>query len=258
MGLNVRLLSVPCVLLLLSACSGQPVADVEQLRAEVQQRYDFNEGSFTQGLELADDSSLYVATGQVGQSRLYRVNLEGEELQSVDLDPEFFGEGITRVGDHLWQLTWKDGVALKRDAATLEELDRVDIEGEGWGICSRGDEVIYSDGTSKLRRMDPDSLAERERFEVTLEGSPVAGLNELECVGSDVYANIFLTTDIVRIDAATGEVTAVIDASGLENNAVADPNNVLNGIAHIPGSKEFYLSGKRWPDLYRVRLVPAG
>ena len=106
--------------------------------------------------------------------------------------------------------------------------------------------------------MDPATLEERERFTVTLNGQAVAGLNELECVGDVVYANVFTTTDIMRIDAATGEVTAVIDASAVPNNAAPEPNNVLNGIAHIPGTEEFYLTGKRWPDLYRVAFEPAG
>ena len=117
--------------------------------------------------------------------------------------------------------------------------------------------MIFSDGTEELRRMDPETLEERERFAVTLDGEPVAGLNELECVGNDVYANVFTTTDIVRIDAETGEVTARIDASALPNNATDDPNHVLNGIAHIPGTDEFFLAGKRWPDMYRVRFTQA-
>ena len=170
----------------------------------------------------------------------------------MDLDPAFFGEGITRIDDILWQLTWQNGTAIRRDAATLEETGRAHYDGEGWGICSRENEVIFSDGTAELRRMDPETFQERERFTVTLDGQPVLGLNELECVGADIYANVFTTTNIMRIDAATGDVTAVIDASALPNNAEPDPNNVLNGIAHIPGTEEFYLTGKRWPDMYRV------
>lgn len=237
-------------------------APVERLSVEVTGRYDFDETSFTQGLELAPDGTLYVSTGQEGESRIYRRTLEGEELASADIDKEFFGEGMTRTGDHVWQLTWQDGVALKRDAESLEELERTDIDGEGWGLCSRtsaqtgkDDEVIFSDGTAQLRRMDPETLEERSRIDVTLDGEPVNGLNELECVDGDIYANIFTTSDIVRIDAATGDVTAVIDASVLENNAVPDPNHVLNGIAHIPGTDEFLLAGKRWPDMYRVKFV---
>ncbi len=240
---------------LLAACSDP--AEPERLTTVVQQRYGFDPASFTQGLEAAGDGTLYVGTGQRGQSRVYVRDLEGRELAGRQLEPALFGEGITRAGDHLWQLTWQEGVAIKRDAATLEEVGRTRIDGEGWGLCARDGEVIYSDGTSQLRRMDPDTLEERERFDVTLGGAPVDGLNELECVGGDVYANVFLSTDILRIDAASGEVTAVIDASGLPNNAAPDPNNVLNGIAHIPGTDEFYLAGKRWPDLYRVSFEPA-
>ena len=242
--------------------SQQDSGDVEQLSAEVLQRYDFDESSFTQGLEVAPDGTLYVATGQEGESRIYRSTIEGEELASHDVDREFFGEGITRVNDHLWQLTWQNGVAIKHDADTLDEIDRVNYGGEGWGICHRqvAGEVIFSDGSDQLRRIDPDTFAERERFTVTMAEQPVEGLNELECVGNDIYANIFMTTDIVRINADTGTVEALIDASSLQNNATPDPNHVLNGIAYLPNTsgtgQEFLLSGKRWPDLYRVKFVP--
>mgnify|MGYP002652319684 CR=1 FL=1 len=125
---------------------------------------------------------------------------------------------------------------------------------------ARGNEVIFSDGTAQLRRMDPDTFEERDRFTVTLDGQPVTGLNELECVGDEVYANIFTTTNIMRIDARSGKVTAVIDASGLPNNAEPDPNNVLNGIAHLggpDGNGQFLVTGKYWPAVYRVRFDAA-
>lgn len=239
---------------LLAGCSSPESAgpEVQRLTAHVEQRLPFDSASFTQGLEVAEDGTIYVGTGQEGESRLYTRTPDGEELRSVALDPQFFGEGITRIDDILWQLTWQNGTAIRRDAATLEETGRAHYDGEGWGICARDNEVIFSDGTEQLRRTDPDTFEERGRFTVTLDGQPVTGLNELECVGDDVYANIFTTTNIMRIDARSGKVTAVIDASGLPNNAEPDPNNVLNGIAHIPGTEEFYLTGKRWPDMYRV------
>ena len=244
-------------LLPLSACGtdDQP----EQLIAVVQQRYDFDPTSFTQGLEVGPAGELYVGTGWNGESRVYRRDIDGTELASQSLPDDQFGEGISLIDATLWQLTWQSGVAYKRDAETLEVLDKAAIDGEGWGIChlEATGEVIFSDGTAQLRRMDPETLEERERFNVTLAGTPVDGLNELECVGSDVYANVFTTTDIVRIDAETGNVTAVIDASGVPNNAASDLNNVLNGIAHIPDTEEFYVTGKRWPDLYRVTFEPA-
>lgn len=243
----------------LAACGTDEPGPVEHLTAKVHERFDFDETSFTQGLEVAPGGDLIIGTGQVGQSRIYRSTVDGNEIVSKDLDPEFFGEGLTRVGDHVWELTWQNNTAIKRDATTLEEIGRTHFPDEGWGLCAREDdrEIIFSDGTDQLRRVDPDTLEERERFSVTLDGQPVHGLNELECVGDDIYANIFTTTDIVRIDAETGRVEALIDASSVPNNASPDPNNVLNGIAHIPGSDdEFYLAGKRWPDLYRVTFEP--
>lgn len=229
---------------------------VPTLTPRIHHVYPFDETSFTQGLEVAPDGTLMVSTGQEGESRVYRRTIEGEELQSEDLDPDYFGEGITLVDDHLWQLTWQDGVAIKRDADSLAQVGTANYEGEGWGLCEAQDQIIFSDGSSELRRIDPDTLDEIERFEVTREGEPVEGLNELECVGDEIYANVFLSTDIVRIDAETGEVTAVIDASGLPNNAAEDPDNVLNGIAFNPETETFLLAGKRWPDLYEVTFEP--
>ncbi len=235
-------------------------ARVERLGVEIVDTLPFDPGSFTQGLEVEPDGTLLVGTGRWGESRVYRRTRDGQELVSRDLPASHFGEGVTRHGDRVWQLTWQAGLAYERDAATLEEIDRVDYPGEGWGLCSFQDELLMSDGSSELRRLDPETFEERERVTVTLGGAPVTRLNELECVdgprGPEVYANIFLSTDLVRIDAATGRVTGVIDASTLPNNATPDPDHVLNGVAAIPGTDRFYLSGKRWPDLYEVRFVP--
>ncbi|MGP6174954.1 glutaminyl-peptide cyclotransferase [Corynebacterium sp. A21] len=254
-----RFLSTLCLVPLLSSCTSAAQGDppVEHLEPEIIQVHPFDQSSFTQGLEVDAGGNLLVGTGQIGESRIYRSTLDGVELQSADLDPAFFGEGVTVDGDHLWQLTWQDGVALKRDARTLEELDRVELPGEGWGICSRQDELLLSDGSDKLSRLDPETFEVREQIPVTLNGTPVRGLNELECVSDQVYANVFLSTDIMRIDAASGKVTAVIDAANLPNNAASDPNHVLNGIAQLPDEGNFLLAGKRWPDLYEVRFIPA-
>lgn len=243
----------------LASCSTPPTdseAVVEHLVPEIISTHSFDSTSFTQGLEL-DGDELIVGTGQYGGSRIYRSSVDGQESVSQSLDPEFFGEGITKSGDAIWQLTWNEGVAFKRDADTLEELDRVSYDGQGWGICSTDDALITSDGSSTLTFRDPETFAENSTVDVTLDGSPVGNLNELECVDGEVYANIFLDTDIMRIDPNSGEVTAVIDASNIPNNATPDTNNVLNGIAHVPDSDRFYITGKRWPDLYEVRFVPA-
>lgn len=252
-----RFLPLGVVALLLGACAPPEPETVPHYDVEVVRVHPFDESSFTQGLEIDRDGTLLVGTGGVGESRIYRTTLDGEELAEASLDPEFFGEGITRVDGHIWQLTWQDGIAVRRDAATLDEVGRVSYPGEGWGLCARTDELIMSDGTDQLRRLDPHTFEERGRVAVTLADRPAERLNELECVGDKIYANVFLSTDILRIDAASGDVTGIIDASTLPNNAVPHPDHVLNGIAQLPGTDRLLLGGKRWPDLYEVEVVPA-
>lgn len=144
-------------------------AEVERLGVEIVDTHPFDPASFTQGLEVEPGGTLLVGTGRTGQSRIYRTTTDGQQSDEQRLDPDLFGEGLTRHGDNVWQLTWQSGVALRRDADTLAELDRVTYEGEGWGLCSRDDELIMSDGTDELRRLDPETFAERERFPVTFE-----------------------------------------------------------------------------------------
>ncbi|MEJ5927649.1 glutaminyl-peptide cyclotransferase [Corynebacterium sp. H128] len=239
--------------LLLSCSSSPEVAMPEELRTEILATHPGSTAAFTQGLEVdrANPNQLLVGTGWHGESRIYRRTIDGGELASKDLKPSEFGEGITQSGDHIWQLTWQSGVAYKRDATSLEVIDQAPISGEGWGLCAMDDHLIMSNGSATLQVLDPDSFAVQGEIPTGIDK-----LNELECVDGQIYANRFLTSEIVRLDAA-GKVTARIDASSLPNNAAQDPNNVLNGIAHIPGTDRFLVTGKRWPDLYEVRFVPA-
>lgn len=253
-----------------STSSTQPPIAADQLvpdsRIEVLNTYPFDEHSFTQGLEMEEAGTLLVGTGQYGESQLYRRHVDNPTaITSVDLPPEVFGEGIAQAGDHIWQLTWRAGVAYKRDARTFEELGQAHYEGEGWGLCQLANgELAMSDGSATLSFRDADSFGELKRIQVTKDGAPVAKLNELECTTDGIYANLFLSNYIVRINPDTGEVTHVIDASGLPDSirATTDRNAVLNGIALIPGSEaekegpRFLLAGKRWGALYEVRFVP--
>lgn len=231
----------------------------------IEQTLPFDESAFTQGLEV-DGDALLVGTGMEGESRVFRYTPGGQPWDVHDIDPELFGEGITRTGDTVWQLTWRNEVAFKRDATTLAEVERVAYNGEGWGLCAFDDVLVRSDGTDTLYLHDPATFAELGQVAVAYPGSQADLLNELECVtsprGREVYANIFTTTDILRIslddDARTAVVNARIDASNVPNNATADPNHVLNGIAAIPETPgHFYITGKRWPDLYEVTFQPA-
>ncbi|HAT1144884.1 TPA: glutaminyl-peptide cyclotransferase [Corynebacterium striatum] len=230
---------------------------VEHLKVSVKEHTKMIPNTFTQGLEVDPDGNLLVGTGLYGQSRLMRVKPGAEEAtQEVSLSTEYFGEGIAQTSDAIWQLTWKAGQAVKRDPVTLEEVGRATYEGEGWGLCALGadkTQLIMSDGSSQLRHLDPQTFEEvAPRTDVTLEGQPVEKINELECVDGNVYANVWMSEDILRIDPQSGAVTAVIDASGLNENGPTSINDVLNGIAHIPGTNEYWITGKRWVDLYRV------
>lgn len=226
------------------------------LRAHVIDMHPHDRSSFTQGLELAD-GTLYEGTGLRGESMLRTVDPgTGQVRQETRLPPELFGEGITIAGDRIWQLTWQEEVAIERDRATLAEIRRVPYDGEGWGLCHDGSRLIMSDGSAKLTFRDPDTFAATGEIAVTAGGEQVEELNELECVGGQVWANVWGSDEIVRIDPATGGVTAVVDASGLLGANERAGADVLNGIAAVPGTDEFLLTGKYWPHVYRVRFLP--
>ncbi|HET6737185.1 glutaminyl-peptide cyclotransferase [Mycobacterium sp.] len=212
--------------------------------------------AYTEGLEL-DGSALYEGTGLAGQSQLRELDpASGAVRRAVAIPDNYFGEGITVVGDSIWELTYRDGVAVEWDKATLSPVREVPFTGEGWGLCSDGDRLISSEGSARLRFLDPATLAETGSVNVTRDGQPLVGLNELECVDGQVWANVWPTDTIVRINPATGAVTAVVDASGLWRDGVRNGGQVLSGIAHINGD-EFLLTGKNWPSMFRVRIDPA-
>lgn len=228
----------------------------EALRARVVRQYPHDKTAFTQGL-LWHDGVMYESTGQYGESSLRKVRLQdGKVLARRELDPDLFGEGLALVDDQLVQLTWRAGLALVSDLATLERRATVRYSGEGWGLCFDGTALVMSDGSSILEFRDPESLEVLREVRVVKEGVPVPRLNELECVGSEVYANVWRSNEILRIDSKTGRVTASIDASNLLTRHESLGADVLNGIAYKPDSKTFLVTGKRWPQLFEVELVP--
>jgi glutaminyl-peptide cyclotransferase len=231
-------------------------SSIEQLRVRVVAKYPHARDAFTQGL-LWHDGAMYESTGRYGRSSLRRVRLEdGEVLAERSLDPSLFGEGLALVDDRLVQLTWRSGVAVVSDLESLEQRDMLRYPGEGWGLCFDGTALVMSDGSSILDLRSPQTLELLSEMTVWRGDRPVRKLNELECVGDDLYANVWQSNEIMRIDAKTGRVTAVIDASGLLTASESMRADVLNGIAYKPDTDTFLLTGKLWPHVFEVDLVP--
>lgn len=229
-----------------------------RLRVEVVATYPHDTSAFTQGLLVDDRGRLLESTGRYGKSDVRVVELAtGAVLARTPIGEQYFGEGLAQVGDRLLQLTWQEGRALVFDADTLELLPvSYEYTTEGWGLCFDGERLVMSDGSSTLTFRAPDTFAQLGEVEVRKGGAPVEWLNELECAGGRVYANVWQTETIVEIDPATGEVTAEIDASGLLTAGERAGTDVLNGIAAVPGRDTFYVTGKLWPKLFEVRFLP--
>ena len=228
----------------------------ERLRVRVIRTFEHDPGAFTQGL-LFHEGKLYESTGLNGHSSLRRVNLRtGAVETNVPLESTLFGEGLARVGGQLYQLTWREHRAIVWDLVTFKREREFGYEGEGWGLCFDGKSLIMSDGTDRLVRRDPRTFEKTGELSVRDGATPVERLNELECVGGVIYANIWQQPTIARIDAQTGSVTGWIDAAGLLTPEEYRAADVLNGIAYLPGSSRFILTGKLWPRAFEVEFAP--
>lgn len=227
-------------------------AAVESLSVRVLRAFPHDPGAYTQGL-LWWDGKLYESTGQYGRSDLRRLDPgTGAVERQVDISPAYFGEGLARVGDRLIMLTWKAQRAFVFGIERFDERRTFRYEGEGWGLCNDGGRLVMSDGSDRLTFRDPGTFAVLGEVAVTLRGFPLTQINELECVGDSVYANVYQTDFLVRIDPAGGRVTHYIEASGLLTREEARGVDVLNGIAFDPGAGTFYLTGKLWPKMFEV------
>ena len=240
-----------------SARTGTPV-----YVADVVRRWPHDPEAFTQGLEVVGES-LYESTGLEGRSYVRRSDLAtGAELRRADLDKEFFGEGITVIGDRLYQLTWKSQTGFIYDAGTLERRGTFSYTGEGWGLTHDSTSLIMSDGTSTLRWLDPTTFQVTRTVTVTDNGRAVGRLNELEWVKGEIFANVWQSDQIARIDPASGRVVGWIDLAGLlsasERRGGSDENgepvDVLNGVAYDAAGDRLFVTGKLWPTLFQITL----
>jgi glutamine cyclotransferase len=242
---------------------------------QVVKRYPHDATAWTEGLVYVGDGTLYEGTGEYQHSSLREVDLaSGAVRRSVGLgDPGLYGEGITPVGDKIFQLTWQNCQGLIYERASFTRLKtfsypRTGAGGcamEGWGLTSDGAQLIMSDGTETISFVDPAATASSGELTITRQihvsdrGAPVANLNELEYVDGQILANVWLTDRIVRIDPASGQVTAWIDLSGLLGAADrqgSPPPDVLNGIAYDQAGRRLFVTGKYWPALFEITLVP--
>ncbi len=223
--------------------------------ADVLQSWPHDPEAYTQGL-VWDDGRLYESTGLVGKSSIREVELTtGRVIRKHDLPDPYFGEGIVIIGDDLWQITWTSGVAFLYDAGTFTQRAIFRYEGEGWGLATDGTSIIMSDGTPTIRFRDPKTFAEQRTISVSDHGTPVTQLNELEWVKGEIWANVYQSDQIARIDPATGNVTGWIDLAGLLPRLERQGDeDVLNGIAYDPKADRYFVTGKLWPRLYEIRL----
>jgi glutamine cyclotransferase len=224
--------------------------------AQIVATYPHSIDSFCQGLEFSE-GALYEGTGLYGESKLRRVDLTtGKVLKEAALDASHFGEGITVMGDRIYQLTWQSRVGFIYDKTTFRQVGTFRYTGEGWGLTHDEKHLILSDGTPTLRFLDPKTFKVVKRVRVTDRGQPVKDLNELEYIKGEIYANIWNTGYIVRINPGTGAVTGWVDLRGLSPREKYGSNAVLNGIAHDPTTDKLYVTGKNWSDLFEIKLVP--
>lgn len=244
---------------LAGACSSTDAQPLDDLQPTVGPGYvvvgefPHDPQAYTQGLDF-QGPRLFEGTGLNGRSSLRRVDLAtGEVLRQVNLAQRFFGEGIVVVGKRIYQITWQNGRAFLYDKATFERIRRFSYEGEGWGLTYDGKRLVMSDGTSTIDFRDPRTFEVLDSIEVTDDGEPVSLLNELEWVEGEIFANVFNTNDVVRIDPETGEVVGRLDLTALKEQQ--QDGEVTNGIAYMETEDRLFVTGKLWDTIYEIELT---
>jgi glutamine cyclotransferase len=243
-------------LLTLAAAQAAEPPPVPMCGVEVVREFPHDPTSFTQGL-LIHDGLLYEGTGLAGQSRVAILDLATGKVRRQSPYPATqFGEGIARWKDQLISLTWRGGIGHRWRLKDLKPLGTIRYTGEGWGLTTLGDKLVMSDGSASLRFFDPATMKETGTVPVTIRGKPLARINELEAIDGQIWANVWFTEFIVRIDPASGKVVSVIDVRGLKQRAGAmGGDSVLNGIAWDAKARKLYVTGKYWPKLFEIRVT---
>lgn len=242
---------------LLAGCSAAPLPQAKVYRCEVVNTFPHDRNAFTQGLTYCD-GELYEGTGLNGRSSIRRVELAtGKVLQQHDLPWRYFGEGITVWGDKLIQLTWTSGTGLLYDRRSFRLLSHASYPTAGWGLTHDGTRLIMSDGSATLYFRQPDTFAEIGRIRVADGGAPVGSLNELEFIRGEIWANVWGQYRIARISPTSGQVLSWVSISGLLSPLDRLLAGSPNGIAYDAENDRIFLTGKRWPKVFEIR-VPWG
>lgn len=257
-------LLIPAALLLIVSCAadssihGQEEGDVPVFGYQIVNSYPHDSMAFTQGLVYDRDDVIYEGTGLYGRSSLRQVDLKtGRVLQQINLPGNLFGEGIALWEESIVQLTWQSGLGLIYGKENLTQTGRFGYLTEGWGLTRDNHSLIMSDGSNILHILNPETFRESGRINVTAWGRPLNGLNELEYIKGEVYANVWPTSRIAIISPETGKVRGVIDLKGIlpESRGFGEQVDVLNGIAYDAQSGRIFVTGKFWPRLYEIRLA---
>ncbi|HPE31161.1 MAG TPA: glutaminyl-peptide cyclotransferase [Parvularculaceae bacterium] len=237
-------------------CAGAASAQQKIYDFEIVNTYPHDPQAFTQGLFFLD-GFLYESTGLKGLSSIRKTDIAtGEVLQKYDMPDAYFGEGITDWKNRIVQITWRSQTGFVYDLKSFKQKQKFTYPGEGWGVTQDGKRLIMSDGTADLRFLDPNSLREIGRVTVNLRGKPIPQLNELEYINGEVFANVWRSDLIVRINPETGDVTGVIDLRKLRSALPAGSNaEVLNGVAYDAKAGRLFVTGKLWPKLFEIKLV---
>ena len=236
-----------------AATSAAPAVPV--FNFQVVNTYPHDKAAFTEGLQFVD-GAMYESTGMEGTSWVRRYDLATGAVQAEHvIDKQYFGEGSVVLADKIVSVTWKNQKGFILDRATLAPKGEFTYTGEGWGMTTDGAKVFMSDGSSSIRVMDPGTLAETGAIKVTMNGRPVDQLNELEFIKGEIWANVFQTDRIVRIDPATGKVNSVVYLANLLSPQDRQGVDVLNGIAYDAVGDRIFVTGKYWPKIFEIKII---
>jgi glutamine cyclotransferase len=258
-----RIVTILTAFTALMSCGGTPQKSTTTLPVEpkfytynVVAEYPHSRTNYTQGLQFVD-GELWEGTGEYGRSRILCAELTtGKALRSQHNPKDEFGEGITVLGDKIYQLTWLNGKLHIYDRRTLERIATHTYKGEGWGLTTDGEKLYMSDGTNTIRILNPETCKVERRMNVTLRGVSIEYINELEWIDGKIWANIYTTDSIVIINAKSGVVEGIVDLTGILPDSERDSKtDVLNGIAYDAATNRIFVTGKNWSKLYEIKLI---